>query len=271
VSNRYVYLDYTKEATPNDAVHNRVVRVTANGNRAVSGSEQLIFRLNAQDSPNHIGGAIDFGTDGKLYISTGDGVGGASQVTTNLLGKLLRVSKSGSIPTNNPFYGSASGKHRAIWLLGFRNPFKFAVEPGVGTIFVNDVGEDAWEEIDRAVKGANYGWRLYEGPESDPAYRDPLFAYGHGGDPATTGCSITGGAFYAPPTVQFPASFARDYFFADFCAGWIRTYDRASGEASGFLSGAALVVDVEIAADGTLYYLSRGASASVHAVSYTAP
>ena len=270
-SNRYVYLDYTKEATGTTAPHNRVVRVTANGDRAIAGSETLIFRLNAQDSANHIGGAIDFGVDGKLYISTGDGVGGNSHLRGNLLGKLLRINKSGSIPTNNPFYGSASGKSRAIWLLGFRNPFKFAVEPGVGTIYVNDVGEDLWEEIDRAVKGANYGWRLYEGPESDPAYADPLFAYGHEGDPATTGCSITGGAFYAPVTGQFPASFAGDYFFADFCAGWIRAYDRASGEASPFLSGASLVVDVEIASDGTLYYVSRGASASVHAVSYAAP
>jgi glucose/arabinose dehydrogenase len=270
-SNRYVYLDYTKEATISAAAHNRVVRVTANGNRAVGGSETLIFRLNAQDSASHVGGAIDFGLDGKLYISTGDGVGGDSHLRGNLLGKLLRINKSGSIPTNNPFYNSASGKNRAVWLLGFRNPFKFAVEPEVGTIFVNDVGADLWEEIDVAVKGANYGWRLYEGPETDPAYVDPLFAYGHDGDPATTGCSITGGAFYAPSAGQFPASFAGDYFFADFCAGWIRTYDRTSGEASPFLSGASFVVDVEVAADGTLYYVSRGAPASVHAVSYAAP
>ena len=270
-SNRYVYLDYTKEATANATAHNRVVRVTANGNRAVAGSETLIFRLNAQDSASHVGGAIDFGLDGKLYISTGDGVGGNSHLRGNLLGKLLRINKSGTIPTNNPFYNSVSGKNRAIWLLGFRNPFKFAVEPDDGTIFVNDVGADLWEEIDLAVKGANYGWRLYEGPETDPAYVDPLFAYGHDGDPSTTGCSITGGAFYAPATGQFPASFEGDYFFADFCAGWIRTYDRTSGEASPFLSGASFVVDVEVASDGRLYYVSRGAPASVHAVSYAAP
>jgi glucose/arabinose dehydrogenase len=270
-SNRYVYLDYTKEATATAAAHNRVVRVTANGNRAVAGSETLIFRLNAQDSPNHIGGAIDFGVDGKLYISTGDGVGGRSQLKSNLLGKVLRINRSGSIPSNNPFYNSVSGKLRAIWLLGFRNPFKFAVEPGVGTIFVNDVGEDLWEEIDLAVKGANYGWRLYEGPESDPAYVDPMFAYGHDGDPATTGCSITGGAFYAPATDQFPASFDGDYFFTDFCSGWIRTLDRTSGVASPFLSGASSVVDLEVASDGTLYYVSRGAGTSVHAVTYAAP
>jgi glucose/arabinose dehydrogenase len=270
-SNRYVYLSYTKEATATAAAHNRVVRVKANGNRAVAGSETLIFRLNAQDSPNHLGGAIDFGIDGKLYISTGDGVGGDSHLKSNLLGKLLRINKSGTIPTSNPFFNSLGGQHRAIWLLGFRNPFKFAVEPDVGTIFVNDVGQDLWEEIDLAVKGANYGWRLYEGPESDPAYVDPLFAYGHDGDPATTGCSITGGAFYAPVTAQFPASFDGDYFFADFCAGWIRTYDRTSGEASAFLSGASSVVDLEVASDGTLYYVSRGAATSVHAVSYSAP
>ncbi len=270
-SNRFVYLNYTREATATAAAHNRVVRVTASGNRAVAGSEQLILRLNDQDNTHHIGGAIDFGADGKLYISTGDGVGGPTQTLGNFLGKMLRINKGGSIPATNPFYDTATGKLRAIWALGLRNPFKFAVDPDSGAIHINDVGQDTWEEIDLGRSGANYGWAIYEGLEDDPDFDDPVFAYRHDGDVATTGCSITGGAFYSPPTNQFPREFVGDYFFADFCSGWIRTFDRATGEADGFLSGSSGIVDIEVDADGTLHYLSRTVPASVHAVGYSAP
>src|SRR5919112_1778290 len=136
-TNHYVYLHYTQKATSTTSVHNRVVRVTASGDRAVAGSEKLIFRLNNQDDPHHMGGALDFGADGKLYISTGDNVGGNTQTLQNLLGKMLRINKDGTIPTGNPFYASATGNNRAIWALGLRNPFKFAVQPGTGTIFIN--------------------------------------------------------------------------------------------------------------------------------------
>ena len=262
-TNRYVYLHYTRKATSATPVHNRVVRVTAGGDRAVAGSEKLIFRLGNQGDPYHMGGAIDFGKDGKLYISTGDNVGGPTQTFGNLLGKMLRINKSGTIPTNNPFYTTTSGKNRAIWALGLRNPFKFAVQPGTGTIFINDVGADAWEEINRGAAGANYGWDIHEGPESDPQYVDPIFAYGHdGGDPATTGCSITGGAFYNPEALQFPSVSVGDYFFADFCSGWIRSFDPSTGEVSGFASGIERPVDLEVSKDGELYYLSRGSSST---------
>src|ERR671921_633170 len=157
-TNHYVYLYYTRKATATASVHNRVVRVTASGDRAVAGSEKLIFRLNNQDDPHHMGGALDFGADGKLYISTGDNVGGNTQTLQNLLGKMLRINKDGTIPTGNPFYASATGNNRAIWALGLRNPFKFAVQPGTGTIFINDVGHNDFEEINQGAAGANYGW-----------------------------------------------------------------------------------------------------------------
>jgi glucose/arabinose dehydrogenase len=196
-TNGYVYLHYTKKATSTTPPHNRIVRVTASGDRAVSGSEKLIFRLGNQSAanqfPQFMGGALDFGTDGKLYVATGDNdTPKKAQQLTNLFGKMLRINKSGTIPTKNPFYSTASGNDRAIWALGLRNPFKFAIQPGTGTIFINEVGENTWEEINQLEKGANYGWNIYEGPESDPRYVTPLFAYGHGGDPATTGCAITG-------------------------------------------------------------------------------
>jgi glucose/arabinose dehydrogenase len=268
-TNRYVYLHYTKKATSTTPVHNRVVRVTANGNKVVAGSEKLILRLNNQTATNHMGGALDFGKDGKLYVATGDNARGAvAQQLTNLLGKMLRINKSGTIPTDNPFYASASANNRAIWALGLRNPFKFAVQPDTGTIFVNDVGEDAWEEINQLRKGANYGWPVHEGVANDPPYVDPIFAYGHDGDPATTGCSITGGAFYNPATVQFPAEYKGDYFFAEFCGGWIRSLDPATGQASGFATGLERPVDLEVGEDGSLYYLTRAATAEVGKIRY---
>jgi glucose/arabinose dehydrogenase len=270
-TNHYVYLHYTKKATATVPAHNRVVRLTANasGDKALAGSETLIFRLNNQDDTHHMGGAIDFGKYNKLYIATGDNVGGPTQTLNNLLGKMLRINKDGTIPTNNPFYTTASGKNRAIWALGLRNPFKFAVKPGSGTIFINDVGADAWEEINRDKKGANYGWPIYEGLDgSDPNYVDPIFAYGHEGDPATTGCSITGGAFYNPNNVQFPRGYVGDYFFADFCNGWIRRYDPSldpapstdPDRASGFATGLSSLLDLEVSEGGELFYLSRGGS-----------
>ena len=144
-TNGYVYLHYSRKATATTSVHNRIVRVTASGDRAVAGSEQLIFRLGNQTAAtDHQGGALDFGKNGKLYIATGDNgrdpaTEPVAQQLTNLFGKMLRINKDGTIPTSNPFYATASGSNRAIWALGLRNPFKFAVQPGTSTIFVNDV------------------------------------------------------------------------------------------------------------------------------------
>ena len=263
-TNHYVYLHYTREATATTPVHNRVVRVTASGDRAVAGSEKLIFRLGNQTAAtDHQGGAIDFGRYSKLYIATGDNdTADKAQQLTNLFGKMLRINKDGTIPTNNPFYSTASGNNRAIWALGLRNPFKFAVQPGTGTIFINDVGEDTWEEINKLQKGANFGWPLHEGVANESPYVDPVFAYGHGGDPATTGCSITGGTFYNRVTVLFPPEYEGDYFFADFCSGWIRTYDPSTGAASAFATGLERPIDLEVGQAGQLYYLAKGSIGS---------
>jgi glucose/arabinose dehydrogenase len=195
-----------------------------------------------------------------------------AQSLGNLKGKILRINKSGTIPTNNPFHSTASGQNRAIWALGLRNPFKFAFQPDTGRMFINDVGERAWEEINRGASGANYGWPLYEGPESDSKYRNPVFAYGHGGDPATTGCAITGGTFYNPTTALFPSSYEGDYFFADLCSGWIRSFDPSTRETSEFATGLDRPVDLKVSQDGSLYYLSmsRGDGAgSVGEIRYT--
>jgi glucose/arabinose dehydrogenase len=267
-TNHYVYLHYTRKRTTTTPAHNRVVRLTAGDSKAVAGSERLIFRLPNQGDNRHMGGALDFGKDGKLYISTGDNASSdKAQTLGSLLGKMLRINKDGTIPSGNPFYTTASGNNRAIWARGLRNPFKFAIKPNTTTLFINDVGENSWEEINQGAAGANYGWPIYEGPETDAKYIPPIFAYGHGST-NTTGCSITGGAFYNPTTVQFPSGYVDDYFFADFCNGWIRRYDPATDSASGFATGLSGVVDLEVRKNGELYYLSRGSTGSVHKIRY---
>jgi glucose/arabinose dehydrogenase len=272
-TNHYVYIHYTKKATSTTPPHNRVVRVTASGDRAVSGSEKLIFRLGNQSAanqfPQFMGGALDFGKDGKLYVATGDNdTPDKAQKLTNLFGKILRINKDGTIPTDNPFYSTASGNNRAIWALGLRNPFKFAIQPGTGTIFINDVGHNDFEEINQGAAGANYGWPVHEGAANRSPYVDPIFAYAHDGDPATTGCAITGGTFYNPPTMQFPSAYAGDYFFADFCSGWIRTRD-SGGSVTGFASGLERPIDLEVSKAGELYYLSRSSTGIVGKIGYS--
>ena len=269
--NHYVYLYYTQRATTTSSAHNRVIRVAANGNRAVAGSEKLILRLdNLSSATNHNGGAIHVGKDGKLYVAVGDHAkGDNAQSLRNLKGKMLRINKDGTIPRDNPFYDRATGRNRAIWALGLRNPFTFAIQPRTGKTFINDVGEQKWEEINRGAAGANYGWPRYEGPESNPRYRNPVFAYRYGSTKAT-GCAITGGAFYNPTATQFPRGYVGDYFFADLCSGWIRRLDPATGVVSGFATGLSRPVDLKVSKGGGLYYLSRGhGTGSVGKIRYT--
>jgi glucose/arabinose dehydrogenase/PKD repeat protein len=265
-TNRYVYVYYTAK-TP--TVHNRVSRLTADGDVAVPGSELVLLDIPTSSSGIHNAGAIHFGSDGKLYIAVGDDSNGAnSQSLATLRGKLLRINPDGSIPTDNPFYGTSTGDNRAIWAVGLRNPFTFAVERGSGRILINDVGDKAWEEIDEGARGENYGWPRAEGASSDPALRGPVFAYGHGTS-GTTGCAITGGDFYDAPAKTFPSLYHGDYFFADYCSGWIRTFDPVTKEVRPFASGISKPVDVDVAPDGSLWYLSKGPSGHVYRVRST--
>ena len=257
-SNNFVYVYYTVPGSP---AHNRVSRFTANGDVALGGSELVLLNLdNLSSATNHNGGAIHFGPDGKLYIAVGENANGNnSQTLSNLLGKVLRINSDGSIPTDNPFFNT-SGARTEIWALGLRNPFTFAFQPGTTRMFINDVGQSTWEEIDDGIAGSNYGWPTTEGFTSNPMFRSPLFEYGHGSS-STTGCAIVGGGFYNPPTVLFPASYVGKYFFADLCTGWIRLFDPSNNTAADFASGISQPVDLKVAADGSLYYLSIGSSA----------
>ena len=272
-TNRFVYVYYTA-TTP--AIHNRVSRFTAdavNGDVAAVGSEVTILDLNnLSGATNHNGGAIHFGPDGKLYIAVGENANPAnSQTLGNLLGKILRINSDGSIPADNPFFNTASGVNRAIWALGLRNPYTFSFQSGTGRMFINDVGQSAWEEINDGIASSNYGWSTCEGACSPPnaSFRDPLFQYGHGSS-STTGCAITGGAFYNPTTVMFPGDYINKFFYADFCTGWIRRFDPATSGAIDFASGINGPVDLIVSNDGSLYYLARGAG-TVMRVVFTSP
>lgn len=265
-SNNFVYVYYTVPGSP---AHNRVSRFTANGDVAAANSEVILLELNnLSGATNHNGGAIHFGPDGKLYVAVGENANGAnSQTLNNLLGKVLRINADGSIPADNPFFNTATGNNRAIWALGLRNPFTFAFHPVTGRMFVNDVGQNTWEEINDGIAGSNYGWPSTEGPTSNPSFRSPLFSYGHGTS-GTTGCAIVGGGFYNPATVQFPASYVGKYFFADLCSGWVRVFDPSNNTAADFATGISQPVDLKVASDGSLYYASIG-SASVFRIQFT--
>ena len=268
-TNHYVYVYYTA-TTP--AIHNRISRFTANGDVAVAGSEVILLELdNLSSATNHNGGALAFGPDGKLYAAVGENANGANaQSFNNLHGKMLRLNANGSIPTDNPFYGSTSGKNRAIYSLGLRNPFTFAFNPTLSQMFINDVGQNTWEEINDGVAGANYGWPDTEGTTTDARFVSPRYAYNHSGG----GCAITGGAFYSPANTRFPTDYLNDYFFADYCAGWIRKLDPAAGNSVvTFATGITFPVDLKVGDDGSLYYLARGSGGSsgvVYKISYGA-
>jgi len=254
-------LYYTVSTSP---IHNRVSRFTAAGDVAALGGEAVILELdNLSSATNHNGGAIHFGPDGKLYIGVGENANGAnSQTLSNLLGKMLRINADGTIPTDNPFYNTATGNNRAIWALGLRNPFTFAFQPGTTRLFINDVGQSTWEEINDGIAGSNYGWPTTEGPTTNPSFRGPIYFYGHGTSD-TTGCAIVGGAFYNPPVLQFPSSYLSKYFFADLCSGWIRVFDPTAGTATGFATGISSPVDLHVGPDGALYYLAQGSGGQV--------
>ena len=268
VSNQLVYIYYTA-TTP--VIHNRVSRFTASGDVAVAGSEVIVMDLpNLNTATNHNGGALHFGPDGLLYVALGDNaVSANSQMLSTRLGKILRITSTGAIPSDNPFFNQATGDNRAIWARGLRNPFTFSFQPGSGRMFINDVGQFTWEEINEGIAGSNYAWPICEGfchPPNPRNFRDPIFAYPN--DDST--CAITGGAFYNPQTSQFPSDFTGRYFFADFCGGWIRTLDPANGNAvADFATGISLPVDLQVSADGFLYYLARG-SGSVNRIGFTA-
>jgi glucose/arabinose dehydrogenase len=205
-------------------------------------SEQRILEI-AQPAANHNGGQLQFGPDGYLYIGTGDGgragdPWGNAQNPGELLGKMLRIDVSGNdtyrIPSDNPFVGWSDVRSE-IWALGLRNPWRFSFDRATNELYIADVGQNSYEEVDfqpaSSTGGENYGWDIMEAdhcfePQSgcDTAgLIPPVAEYGHG-----LGCSITGGYVYRG--TRFP-QLEGVYFFGDFCSGRIwGLRQAASGE-----------------------------------------
>ncbi|CAN5363471.1 hypothetical protein BH09PLA1_BH09PLA1_05120 [soil metagenome] len=251
-NNQFVYVCYTVGSTP---FHNRVSRFTANGDVA-AGAETVLFNMDDLDQNQffHDGGGMHFGPDGKLYVSTGENEHPEnSQSLSNWQGKMLRLNPDGSIPSDNPFFNSASGNNRAIWAYGFRNPFTFAFQPGTGLFYINDVGQDLFEEINEGDAGKNFGWPNQEGGNGagQSGIVDSIFYYDHG-----VGNAITGGVFY-PGSGSFPAEYQGKYFFADIGGGWIHILDPATHQQTNFASAMNAPVDLDVGDDGALYYLGR--------------
>jgi hypothetical protein len=277
-----------------------VSRFTANGNVAVPGSELAILDLETLSSAtNHNGGAVHFGNDGKLYVAVGDNATGSNaQTLSNRLGKILRINADGGIPPDNPFVGQATGDNLAIWALGLRNPFTFSFDRTTGRMLINDVGQNTWEEVNDGIAGANFGWPTTEGATINQNcfdqmgrcgatwyFRPPLYAYPHAAGPFA-GCAITGSAFYSGNSA-YPNEYDGDYFFADFCGGWINRLDPSdlfglprpltlldTASVVTFASGISAPVDLAIGPEGSLYYLARGfgsATGIVARIDYTGP
>ncbi len=258
-ANGYVYI-YLTATSP--TIHNVVSRFTAssyNPDIALSNSEKIILSLETLNAVNHNGGAIHFGKDGKLYVAVGNnGIGSYSQSLSTRLGKMLRINSDGTIPSDNPFFNT-SGAKKEIWALGLRNPFTFAFQPVTDKMYINDVGENTWEEIDQGKSGANYGWPTCEGVCSTSGLVNPIYDYNHYGG----GAAITGGAFYEGS--QFPSSYVDNYFFGDYVTGFIKRLT-PTNQAMSFID-APSPVDIKIGPDGSLYYISLS-QGELHKVQY---
>ncbi len=258
-TNGQVFFFHTAE-TSEKGMHNRVIRVTAVDDTASLASLEVIAEfppLPARGRNDvswwHMGGGLEFGADGKLYVSLGDHeVGSTAPDLQSVFGKILRFNRDGSIPEDNPYYTTSSGQNRAIWARGLRSPFTMAMKRGTNRLFVADVGNSQWEEVNEIVRGKHYGWNMGEGAFGSSEYIDPLYTFGR-----DQGCSVIGGDFYTPDSVRFPPWFEGQYFVTDFCQGWIRRIDPDSGTVTDFAEGLSYPTGLRFGRDGNLYYILR--------------
>lgn len=252
-ANHYVYFYYTGL----DKL-NHVVRLDASTD--VGTGETGIYHTNSPSEQLHVGGTVQFGPDGKLYFAVGDnGYGPNAQDLSNPHGKIMRINKDGTIPADNPFYGQP-GKLSEIWAYGLRNPWRFQFDQITGELYDGDVGADAWEEINRIVKGGNYGWPVCEGKctPANLAYIDPIYNYPHEANSVFQSSAVTQGPIYHGN--MFPAEYQNNLFYGDYAQGVIRrlTFDN-NGQVAGnfdFDMQAGSVVDLKTANDGSLYYIT---------------
>lgn len=324
-TNGYVYIYYTADLSSNGdqsgTCQNTIARITAKDYVADMASIKTLLKLYINPKfiiqPNHDGGTMRFGPDGKLYVASGDldlycsircisgpNAGGCNcgpvwisgtygQDTTLFMGKILRINKDGSAPTDNPFYKVGSNNARNyIFTLGVRNPYTMHFRKGTSQLWINDVGSSGTnkkEEINMidvsnptSFIGKNLGFNngtsdptdgtppSTEGSfdvNDDPAFKTftaPVYSY----DPSE-GCAISGGTFYEPSTPSFDSKYVGKYFYMDFCQGWIKYMDADGKNINTFATGLAGggqgfgSVSIEDAPDGYMYHLVRSSRAGV--------
>lgn len=216
-------------------------RTGANPDVLDPATEALVLEVD-QPYSNHNGGEVSFGPDGFLYVGLGDGGSGGDpqghgQDRDDLLGSLLRLDIDHGtpyvIPPSNPFVGQA-GSRGELWNWGLRNPWRFSFDRGTGDLYIADVGQNAWEEVDvqpaASLGGENYGWNRMEGTHcytsgcSTSGLVLPLVEYNH-----DDGCSITGGYVYRGAAIP---ELVGTYFYGDYCEGWVRSFVYAGGRAT---------------------------------------
>ena len=265
--NGHYYVFYTRGAASSQN-HNGVSRFTASGNGTVPGSEVRLWEDAQVAELEHHGGSLAFGADGKLYITYGDQFLEVSQQLNTPRGKVLRINKDGSIPTDNPFHDGAGPNRDEIWAYGLRNPFRMSVDPVSGTMYIGDVGgnvhSNAIEEVNIGVRGANYGWPQCQGNCAVQGTTDPIFSYPHSGRDS----AITGGVVYRGS--QFPSEYRGSYFFGDYVQNTVRrlTFDGDGNvsrmvnfwPADGTKDSATVGDPVKFVEgpDGSLYYVDIG-------------
>jgi glucose/arabinose dehydrogenase/PKD repeat protein len=300
-NNNFIYVYYTFNRS--GTCVNRVSRYVLSASNVASGEIVLIDNI-PSTAGNHNAGDVQFGHDGYLYVSVGDGgcdyAGGgcagsndAARDQHSLVGKILRITRDGTIPSDNPFTGAgtadcrftggttAPNKCRETFSWGLRNPFRMAFDTNdAGTrFFINDVGQNTWEEIDLGQAGADYGWNVREGHCANGSTTDcgpppagmtnPVHDYGR-----DIGGSITGGAFV--PFGLWPSEYDGDYLFSDYVAGKIfRIAASGAGPRSEFATGlgASSAVHLLFGPRGgsqALYYTTYAGGGQVRRIYFTA-
>ena len=242
-TNHTAYIFYSTPSAAAAGFSNILARVTSSdGGATFTIATDNLLKI---DKPfeNHNGGNLLFGPDGYLYLGIGDGGSGYDpqgngQNTTVLLAKMLRIDVENqatyAIPPSNPFANDTGMNRKEIFAWGMRNPWRWSFDRGTGDLWVGDVGQDRWEEIDKIKLGGNYGWSRYEGTHCTdgtttcaplPGALPPIIDYGHAstGDPDPGNCVI-GGYFYRGSAIP---SLVGNYVFADYGVGevWRLVYD----------------------------------------------
>ncbi len=276
--NGFFYVNYSNSA--GDTVIERY-QVSATDPDLADPNSGFVILTIAQPYSNHNGGWTQFGPDGYLYIGMGDGgsagdPGNRAQDGNELLGKMLRIDVDNpspglnyGIPPSNPFVGDPNVRDE-IWSLGLRNPWRCDFDDATGDLWIADVGQNKWEEVDfepAGQGGRNYGWRIMEGnhcynPPSgcnQTGLELPIYEYGHSFQPFR--CSITGGVVYRGRSM---ATMQGRYFFSDYCSNETWSFRYRNGQVvdfadhSGELSALSGVVSFGEDADGEMYVCSAG-------------